>query len=448
MTDPGAAPACTKCRSHRVKCDRQRPTCSRCLRIGHDCHYPVRNPARAYMNYVLDLEAEVARLEQELRAAESGGYSTSSIISPKRDAGETFPARAQDGDAIHQPEATGPTDDPVLMELLMGNASPLSAHSDSLIENLFSSTDTNEKDSVQSLVDDIRDASLSAMVVPETTSSQDFYLRPLILSATLPVNTTSPKLLPKPLHLPQKGIAEKVFSKYRHSVLPDLPFMSEYAAHDHLQATYQPEPPPYSIFITALMLATTAVHISPGSVIQASSLQRTAIVHLEMAFASAAHPQPLRDLEALVGLAYYAALVGDDYSDPWALSGIAMRVCVDLGLHKFAETDQKRRLFWSAFALDRKIAVARSLPFGIPDKSISAELPLSTSRPFKLYMILSELSCMQKNPNPDRCREIRVELAECVHGYRQQQQLTHHLERDIALTTRLLARLTTGDFLS
>lgn len=52
---------------------------------------------------------------------------------------------------------------------------------------------------------------------------------------------------------------------------------------------------------------------------------------------------------------------------------------------------------------------------------------------------------MQKDSNLDRCREIRVELAECVHGYRLQQQLTHHLERDIALTTRLLARLTTGD---
>lgn len=52
---------------------------------------------------------------------------------------------------------------------------------------------------------------------------------------------------------------------------------------------------------------------------------------------------------------------------------------------------------------------------------------------------------MQKNPNLDRCREIRVELVECVHGYRLQMQLTHHLERDVALTTRLLAWLTTAD---
>ncbi|EXJ81540.1 hypothetical protein A1O1_07604 [Capronia coronata CBS 617.96] len=368
-----------------LQCDRQRPKCSRCLRIGHDCQYPVRNPARAYMNYVLDLEAEVAHLEQELRAAEVGGHATSSIISPQHhdhDDSETVPAMVQDRDGVH-PESTGPTDDPVLMELLMGETSPLSAHSESLIENLFSSTDTKEKDSVQSLVDDIRDASLSAMVVPETTSSQDFYLRPLILSATLPVNTASAKLLPKPLHLPQKSIAEKVFSKFRHAVLPDLPFMSEDAVHEHLQATYHSDPPHYSIFITALMLATTAVHISPGSVVQASSLQRTAIVHLETAFAAIANPQPLRDLEALVGLAYYAALVGDDYSDPWALSGVAMRVCVDLGLHKFAETEQKRRLFWSAFALDRKIAVARNLPFGIPDKAISAEVSvLLISWPF------------------------------------------------------------------
>ncbi|KAI1625178.1 hypothetical protein EDD37DRAFT_629027 [Exophiala viscosa] len=272
------------------------------------------------------------------------------------------------------------------MELLTGNPSPLSVHSESLIENLFSSTDAKEKDSVQSLIDDIGQASLSAIVVPETSSSHDFYLRPLISNATLPVNPASLKAIPKPLHLPQKSIAEKVFFKYRQSVLPDLPFMTEDSVYQHLQATYQPTAPSYSLFVTALMLATTAVHLSPGSVERASSLHRTAVLHLETAFSSAAEPQPLRDLEASIGLAYYAALTGDDYSDPWALSGIAMRVCVDLGLHKFADTNQKRRLFWSAFALDRKMAVARSLPLGLPDKTISADVSCClVAAPLRVY---------------------------------------------------------------
>lgn len=75
---------------------------------------------------------------------------------------------------------------------------------------------------MQTIIDDIGQASLSAMVVPETTSSHDFYLRPLILNATLPVNPASLASLPKPLHLPQRSIAEKVFFKYRQTVLPDL----------------------------------------------------------------------------------------------------------------------------------------------------------------------------------------------------------------------------------
>lgn len=107
--------------------------------------------------------------------------------------------------------------------------------------------------------------------------------------------------------------------------------------------------------------------------------------YLETAFTSAAEPQPLRGLEASIGLAYYAALTGDDYSDPRALSGIAMRVCVDLGLHKFAATNQERRLFWSAFALDRKTAVTRSFPLGLPDKTITADVSASVDVLSMLY---------------------------------------------------------------
>ncbi|KIV82155.1 hypothetical protein PV11_04283 [Exophiala sideris] len=371
--------------------------------------------------YVLELEAEIARLEQDLRAAETLPYA-----------------------APEQDQATGPTDEAVVMELLTGNPSPLSVHSESLIENLLSSTDAKEKVSVQSLIDDIGQASLSAMVVPETTSSHDFYLRPLILNATLPVNPASLKSLPKPLHLPQKSIAEKVFFKFRHTVLPDLPLMIEDAVYQHLQATYQSNAPAYSVFVTALMLATTAVHLSPSSVDRACNLHRAAVLHLETAFTSASEPQPLRDLEAAVGLAYYAALTGEDYSDAWALSGIAMRICVDLGLHKFADTNQKRRLFWSAFALDRKVAVTRELPLGLPDKTISADFPSSTSNPFKLYMFLSELYCMQRNPDIDRCHDIRLQLDDYLRSCRFQRQPSNHFERDVELTTRLLAQMTGG----
>lgn len=321
-----------------------------------------------------ELEAEVARLEQELTAVDADEGKASPVTSPLRDTGiDQSPMNSE-----RRPGSYASFNDEDIMEMLAGNAPPESPQTQSLIEHLFSRDDSKERQSIQSLIDDIGKASLSAIVVPETSSSQDFYLRTLILNATLPVHKVTHNAdLTKSLHLPQQSIAERVFLKYRHVVLPDLTFMSEDSVLRHLRATYSNSDTPehYSMFVTALMLATTAVHISPGSVLQASGLYRAAVIHLETAFGS--EPQsvdPLRDLEAVIGLAFFAALAGDDYSDAWALSGIAMRICIDLGLHKFADTEQKRRLFWSAFALDRKIAVARNLPVGLSDKSISAEV--------------------------------------------------------------------------
>lgn len=51
---------------------------------------------------------------------------------------------------------------------------------------------------------------------------------------------------------------------------------------------------------------------------------------------------------------------------------------------------------------------------------------------------------MQRDPDRDRCNEIRAQLEDCIQSYRLQRQLTHHLERDVELTMRLLSRLETG----
>ncbi|KAI5804538.1 fungal-specific transcription factor domain-containing protein [Geopyxis carbonaria] len=67
----------------------------------------------------------------------------------------------------------------------------------------------------------------------------------------------------------------------------------------------------------------------------------------------------------------------------WYLKAIAMATCVDLGLQRKITTVHgedskgalKRRVFWSAYALDRNIGVALGRPFCMRDESFDVEFP-------------------------------------------------------------------------
>lgn len=67
----------------------------------------------------------------------------------------------------------------------------------------------------------------------------------------------------------------------------------------------------------------------------------------------------------------------------WEVSGAAMRVAIDLGLHHETdrqskldplERDMRRRLFWSAYCIDRNLATALGRPPSISDEWISAKV--------------------------------------------------------------------------
>ncbi|KIW16527.1 hypothetical protein PV08_06582 [Exophiala spinifera] len=71
----------------------------------------------------------------------------------------------------------------------------------------------------------------------------------------------------------------------------------------------------------------------------------------------------------------------------WHLCGLALRQCLELGLHKQRAVpdhqllqDQKRkRLFWSTLIFERKTALVLGRPFAVSDKEIDADLPLDVN---------------------------------------------------------------------
>ncbi|KAL5335538.1 fungal-specific transcription factor domain-containing protein [Aspergillus crustosus] len=87
-------------------------------------------------------------------------------------------------------------------------------------------------------------------------------------------------------------------------------------------------------------------------------------------------------IEALMLLAMYN-LQSAASSSVWYMMGLAMRICVDFGLHREAsyrrlrpyEAQRRRRLFWSVYLNERSVAWSLGRPFSIGDTEIDAEPP-------------------------------------------------------------------------
>jgi hypothetical protein len=64
----------------------------------------------------------------------------------------------------------------------------------------------------------------------------------------------------------------------------------------------------------------------------------------------------------------------------WQLTGMATRLCVELGMHRRGKSgdvpqDQRRRaLFWSCLILERKVSMTLGRPFSLADTDIDAEV--------------------------------------------------------------------------
>ncbi|PPQ68485.1 hypothetical protein CVT25_008411 [Psilocybe cyanescens] len=93
----------------------------------------------------------------------------------------------------------------------------------------------------------------------------------------------------------------------------------------------------------------------------------------------------LANIQAFLLLAVYSLRCTEGPS-VWHLVGIALRLSVELGLHRKASrqarlrdpytVELRRRIFWSAYGLDRFMALNMGRPLGIQDADIDVELPI------------------------------------------------------------------------
>lgn len=97
-------------------------------------------------------------------------------------------------------------------------------------------------------------------------------------------------------------------------------------------------------------------------------------------------PSSLPTVQILLLLAIYS-LRAPRGPGAWSYAGMAMRTCIELGLHRrrsrqpshAADSDElQRRIFWSCYCLDRQVSIILGRPFAISDRDIDVELPTGT----------------------------------------------------------------------
>jgi hypothetical protein len=141
------------------------------------------------------------------------------------------------------------------------------------------------------------------------------------------------------------------------------------------------------IFTTYMVFAIALCNVpnpsgGTGRVIQSEGCFKSAIGWVEKVITYS--KSDLETLRAVLLLAQFVSMCPWQGS-LWHLTGIALRLCIDLGLHWESEKQplntspellyERRRLWYSAYHFDRVLGITLGRPFGISDESIRIPLP-------------------------------------------------------------------------
>jgi Fungal specific transcription factor domain/Fungal Zn(2)-Cys(6) binuclear cluster domain len=346
--------ACQRCRSAKIKCDGRLPACTACERSGKasSCSGANDDFARGKeRSYVAALEAASARLQKKLADAKSSNTSSNAVTSPASN--DTRGARP------------GP--------------SPISRRT-------VSGARKKEASDVDDLVSDFGFLSVNA-------TSRDFRGFADVMSFArllLSVSTTKPLPKDKQSSLPPRYTAMPLIQRYLENVFVILPFFSETEFMTSMSSVYQEsgrQATPFDHYCFRMVLAIAA---ATNSKVKGDENNQIAHQHVSSALDYAEmvlHPGSMTGLQAILFLFQYS-LLDPEHFNSWYLIGMATRVMVDLGLHQELPPESKaskqlldtrRRLFYCAYAMDRKISTALERPFSFTDDSASNVLLPSSS---------------------------------------------------------------------
>lgn len=113
----------------------------------------------------------------------------------------------------------------------------------------------------------------------------------------------------------------------------------------------------------------------------------------------------VRSVQLLIMLGIYS-LRDPKGPGAWTYMGLAMRTCIDLGMHRrppagkylHLENEMRKRIFWTCYCLDRQISIVLGRPFAISDRDIDAELPLDVDESVEDESMLAQAYAASQSP--------------------------------------------------
>jgi len=303
------------------------PTCSRCKAAGSACTaFNPKGEAEIPRSVVHFLELEIANLETELnREVPDEGVESSHILHPE--------SESDDGQLALLRNAVPIGRDP-LKEAILGSNE---------LQSMIGATMPSGT-CLTDMLSNVR-MGLTPSYTPSSLSDPD------IMPAQCSVSTRQLDddfvEIPILVSLPAQVIHSLV-KKFVQRVLPIYPFLHEPAIWAHVERVIQKIPahhlhqvtpavrPDYDFLMVYLILAISSTLRSANSghetrcMAFSGSLFSEGIHHLS---SKAPFPNDLAEIQSTILILQYA-LINPKYANVWVLSGVVMRSCLDLGLHR------------------------------------------------------------------------------------------------------------------
>lgn len=200
-----------------------------------------------------------------------------------------------------------------------------------------------------------------------------------------PFSCHRPRPTTRPASLPEDTLGASLVKAYTDKVHSLYPFLDEQQlAKQHAErGELDPATRGDAVVLSKLHLVygIGARHLQ---LLGSASFDRTLPeAHFTAAAASLDVALELRsvdNIEILLLLALYS-LHSPSGPGAWQLTGMAIRLCVECGLHRGGRiegtgaAEQRRRcLFWSCLILERKVAITLGRPFSLHDMDITADV--------------------------------------------------------------------------
>ncbi|KAL2159482.1 hypothetical protein VTH06DRAFT_2487 [Thermothelomyces fergusii] len=346
--------ACARCRSAKVKCDNKLPACTACEKAGCEKECTAANDQFARgkeRSYVAALELRIEKLERRLSYARS----TKASI------------------ALH-----GPDDLPA--------ANPSRKDSLAFIRAAIhrKAARSQEDADINALVSDFGYLAVNTTTRDFEPSESNMTFARLVLAAA----TNEPVPEPESTSLPAESTARALVQFYETSILPLYPAFPAAMLHALISDLYQEHPrqirsSEYWLFWMVLAISSAAQSRNRDDEHYRNGVEFVgrALPHADRAL----RPGYGTQVQSLLLLTQYSML-DPAHFDSWHPIGFTCRAVVDQGLHQDpphtqqispAALDERRRIFYCVYALDRAISMVHARSFSFYDDAVSVALPSS-----------------------------------------------------------------------